>query len=191
MAALQQQINDPNAQEVPLEAKFLQFIANLAEKSKSKYKNAVRDYKSYCIGLNLNESSVESLLLYLKKLRSHEDFEFKATTCWTICSTIASWFLHVHNIGVYNDLPALKNTLKSWAKLDTVKKSAIFEDTDFNKFLNECEDDDYWLVKKAIAVTSVMGFLRKSEIVTIKWSDIIDSNYAINFENVQRGKQLN
>ncbi len=151
--------------------RFERLLTTYATASQAIYRKRVEEFKNFCAEENLNFET-ESLLQYLHFLRSDKEFEYRATTLWTIHSILNTWFTVVHGINPYESDPLIKKTLKGWSKADEITKASVFELEDIQNFLTYYPDSKGGLVMKVGVVLAIYGLLRRTELVFLTFEDL-------------------
>lgn len=154
------------------EDRFERLISSYSATSQVIYRRRVANFVEFCDENDLDSSKSESLFLYLDKLRNETEFDYHASTLWTISSVLNTWYEAVHGFKPYEKDPVLKRALKEWAKQDEVKKASTFERKDIIHFLTNYPDTNQGIVKKVAVILALYGLLRRNEVIQVTFEDV-------------------
>jgi site-specific recombinase XerD len=143
----------------------------LPVRTRQKYEQTYETFKNWCIAKNVQPSRITEniVLAYLSELSNR----YAASTLWTIYSMLRQTISL--NLGV--DIKAFAKVqalLKRGSTNHVAKKSAAFSRTNIEKFLCEA-DDQQFLHVKVVALFSLFGACRKSEILALTIDDVSDA----------------
>jgi hypothetical protein len=151
------------------EQEWTNYVRDIA--SGAVYNKRVKHYHEYCEESTLENNLLGSLHSYLDFL--HEEGLHCGSTMFGINSMICAWFIHRHNISPCKQSLTLVPKLKRWLKEHETVKAETFTLAEMQKFWTEAPDDHNWLLKKAILALGVNGCLRRTEIKTLKFENIV------------------
>lgn len=171
MSEIAEPIDTPDLQNL-LGEPFESMVKTLALKSQPAYRKRALEFIEFCRKTGRDCNDCRNLGQYLSHLRTDEEFEYSASTLWTVCSMISSWYLATHKISVKDADPMLYRMLKQWDKQDERKKASTFTKEDINKFLSEFDDANGGLTMKVGLIVSIYGLLRCCELVQVQFSDL-------------------
>ena len=96
----------------------------------------------------------------------HEE-GFATKTLWSYYSMIAAYFISEMQIDPAVQCPSTRRLFKQWEKKETLKQSLTFKYEDVHFFLQTAPDDGKTLTIKLIAIMSLFGLLRKTEMLAL------------------------
>ena len=101
----------------------------------------------------------------------HEE-GFATKTLWSYYSMIAAYFISEMQIDPAVQCPSTRRLFKQWEKKETLKQSLTFKYEDVHFFLQTAPDDGKTLTIKLIAIMSLFGLLRKTEMLALNWDHL-------------------
>jgi len=146
------------------------FVNSLAASSKLKYNRTVLEYHDYCEDEGFMPNEPLNILKFLND--QHEVAQLAASSLWTIGSILVSYFQKVRGVNPYIAVPGLRNTLKNWQKHEETKRAKTFTAEEITQFLVESPNDRENLPRKVATILAVYGFLRKTEITELTFTDV-------------------
>ncbi|XP_063920331.1 uncharacterized protein LOC135135240 [Zophobas morio] len=143
-------------------------------KSKGRYEIVYKQFQSWCQKKNVKNVVCESVLLayFMEKAKG-----FKCSSMWSHNSMLKSTMNIRHNVSIGN-FSKLVSFLKRKNDGDKAKKSRVFSEEEFYKFLQKAEDSKY-LVMKVAFIFGVAGALRRAELTNMSTDDIEDRSAVL------------
>ncbi len=118
----------------------------------------------------------------------HEE-GFATKTLWSYYSMIAAYFISEMQIDPAVNCPSTRRLFKQWEKKEQTKQSQTFEYERITWFLETAANDGKTLSLKIIAILSLFGLLRKTEILALEWEHLDFSHNAMTVGKTMRKKR--
>lgn len=173
---------------IEAQSNYDRYLSSLATSSQAVYRKRRNEYLNYCEENGLASNVVQSLHSYLEMLHSDE-FDFAASSLWTICSILSTWFHCEWKIRPLEVDRILEKKLKNWTKEDSKKKSAVLTKDELQKYFEEVPNDSINLWKKVAAIIGIFGFTRKKELTNVEFEDLTIHDDVI-IVDINRKKQV-